>query len=152
MPPPSVVGVRWPDAQGGVTFRDRIVPIYAMTHEAPPSRSSSRYWVPMLGHSFRVLDALRHVDEDLSLQEVTARVRVTKTSAFRILFTLEHLGYVQKHPKTARYRLAPKASDAAEQPAALPSSLGDTLKEIVRSYGSRLIGQRPARTTAASQP
>ena len=58
----------------------------------------SSYWVPILGSAMRILDVFYEADADLTLHEISAKAKVGKTSAFRILFTLDNVGYVEKDP------------------------------------------------------
>src|ERR1700744_3765936 len=52
----------------------------------------SNYWVPILGSAMRILDVFYDADSDLTLHEISAKAKVGKTSAFRILFTLDSVG------------------------------------------------------------
>ena len=47
----------------------------------------------------------------MTLAEVAAATEITKSSAQRMVFTLERLGYVRKHPQTRRYQLTPKVME-----------------------------------------
>lgn len=138
-----------------------------MMENPPVSPLHLRYWVPMLGHSFRVLEAFHGTNDDLSLQEVTVLAKITKTSAFRILFTLQGMGYLEKDPQTARYRLGRRLFEVAGRAAAnrpgggqggapwtppTQGRLGETIKGIMKSYGSRWIGQRVIRASMPFQP
>ncbi len=67
----------------------------------------------MLGHAFRVLETFYDADLELGLQQVTTRTGITKSSAFRILFTLEFLGYVEKSTTTGKYRLGRRILEIA---------------------------------------
>jgi DNA-binding IclR family transcriptional regulator len=78
---------------------------------APMPRS--RYFVPMVGHAFAVLELFFDGEAELGLQQVTASAKVTKSSAFRILLTLESLGYLEKNPETGKFRLGRKLFEAA---------------------------------------
>jgi IclR family transcriptional regulator, KDG regulon repressor len=75
----------------------------------------SRYWVPMVGHTFRALEAFEDASIELSLQEVSTRAGISKSSAYRILFTLENLGYVNKNSSTGKYHLGLKILEAARK-------------------------------------
>jgi len=44
----------------------------------------------------------------MTLADVAAAAGINKSSAQRMVFTLEQLGYVRKHPQTRRYQLAPR--------------------------------------------
>lgn len=71
------------------------------------------YWVPMVANAVRILELFFDAGGDFSLQEINARTSVTKTSAFRILHTLERLGYLYRDPDTGRFCLTPKILRAA---------------------------------------
>lgn len=75
----------------------------------------SPYWVPMVGHSFKVLEAFKDTDAELTLQGITQFGNISKTSAFRILFTLDKLGYVQRDLATGKYRLGLRVTELAQR-------------------------------------
>lgn len=82
-----------------------------MSNEA----ANSRYWIPMVGHTFRALEVIADAHEELSLQEIATRAGVNKSSAFRILFTLEKLGYLNRNPQTGKYQLGLKILESAQK-------------------------------------
>jgi IclR family transcriptional regulator, pca regulon regulatory protein len=47
----------------------------------------------------------------MTLAEVAAATAISKSSAQRMIYTLETLGYVCKHPSTRRYQLTPKVME-----------------------------------------
>jgi DNA-binding IclR family transcriptional regulator len=47
----------------------------------------------------------------MTLADVAEATDITKSSAQRMVFTLEKLGYVRKHPKTRRYQLTPRVME-----------------------------------------
>lgn len=55
-----------------------------------------------------VLRAFNAQRPTMTLQEVAASTQMSKSSAQRMVHTLEQLGYVRKHPKTRRYQLTPR--------------------------------------------
>ncbi len=73
------------------------------------------YWVPMVGNAVRIIEVFFSAGRDLSLQDIHAQTGVAKTSAFRILSTLEHLGYVHKVDDTGRFYLGSKLARAARR-------------------------------------
>jgi IclR family acetate operon transcriptional repressor len=75
--------------------------------------TQSRYWVPMLGSAIRILEVFFDAKAELSLHEVSTASKVGKTSTFRILYTLDKLGYVQRNSSTGRYRLGLRILTAA---------------------------------------
>jgi IclR family acetate operon transcriptional repressor len=75
----------------------------------------SHYWVPILGAAARILDVFYESDSDLTLHQVSTAAKVGKTSAFRILYTLDKLGYVEKVPGSGHYRLGLRIAAAAQK-------------------------------------
>src|SRR5450830_1655258 len=56
----------------------------------------------------RAFDARRRT---MTLAEVAEATAITKSSAQRMIYTLEALGYVKKHATTRRYQLTPKVME-----------------------------------------
>jgi DNA-binding IclR family transcriptional regulator len=54
-----------------------------------------------------VLGSFNAKRRTMTLAEVAAATDITKSSAQRMIYTLEKLGYVRKHPQTRRYQLTP---------------------------------------------
>ncbi|HEY7063207.1 MAG TPA: IclR family transcriptional regulator [Chloroflexota bacterium] len=75
---------------------------------APSAGADSPYWVEALS---RGLDVLRAFDADhpsLSLAELAQRLGWSRTTPYRFVWTLEHLGYLQRDAESRRYRLGPR--------------------------------------------
>ncbi len=96
----------------------------------------SNYWVPMVGHAFRVLEAFQDAGVELGLKDIAARAMISRTSAFRILFTLEKLSYVNKDQATGQYRLALKITEVARK-----ALSGRKLVPLARPYLQQLNRQ-----------
>jgi IclR family transcriptional regulator, acetate operon repressor len=62
-------------------------------NSAKETRSGSKYMVPVVQGTFKVLEELAK-NGPLALNEVTRRTKMSKSTVFRILATLENLGYV----------------------------------------------------------
>lgn len=75
-----------------------------------PTRSGTLY-VGSLEKGFRVLDAFREAPGDLGLTEIAARAGLDKSAAQRFTNTLHQLGYLEKDPRTRRYRPAVRLLD-----------------------------------------
>lgn len=71
--------------------------------------------MPIVGHAFRILDVFCDADASFTLQEIAVLSKVTKSSTFRILYTLENLGYISRDDKGKKYRLGLKLFEAAEK-------------------------------------
>lgn len=67
----------------------------------------------MVGHAFGVLEIFYGADVEFGLRQITAQTGITKSSAFRILFTLEQLRYLVKDAATGKYRLGRRLFEAA---------------------------------------
>lgn len=64
-----------------------------------------KYFSKLIGKALNLLAILRVAPQPLSLNEVTLRIGVAKSSVFRILYTLEVSGYVERDA-AGRYALA----------------------------------------------
>jgi IclR family KDG regulon transcriptional repressor len=98
-----------------------------------PAATRSSYWVPILGSAIKILEVFYGAESDLSLHQVSAKAKVGKTSTFRILYTLDKVGYVEKDPATGRYRLGLKLIAAARKALA-----GGNLVLVARPYMKKL--------------
>lgn len=67
-----------------------------------------RYLVPALIRGLEILQTLSGERRQLSLSEIAAGLRVTRSSAYRLLYTLGHLGFVEYDPETKVYALGPQ--------------------------------------------
>ncbi len=62
-----------------------------------------------LEKGFAVLQAFGAEHPSMNLPEIANAVGITKSTAQRLAFTLESLGYLRKDPQTKRFSLAPKS-------------------------------------------
>ena len=93
--------------------------------------SNGRYLVPVVRSTFRILGELSS-SGSLNLNEITVRTGVPKSTVFRILSTLHHLGYVLRDEGKRTYAISPNLADLANDTAsgealrhtALPHMLG----------------------------
>lgn len=67
-------------------------------------KSVDRYIIPVAAKTLDVLEAFRSQKEELTLQEVIRKTGIAHATAFRILYTLVHRGYLARYDN--RYRLA----------------------------------------------
>lgn len=63
---------------------------------APDSNPRDQYLIKSIVSASRLLEAFRSPSETLPLREIEARSGLTKTRAFRLLYTLERCGMVEK--------------------------------------------------------
>lgn len=71
----------------------------------------SLYRVQVLDRALSILDALAHLREDASLAELAVLVKLHKSSAHRLLMSLERHRMVDRDPQTGRYRLGLRLFD-----------------------------------------
>lgn len=69
----------------------------------------SRYFIEALHRGLAVLEVFSEERPSVSLKEITDAVGLDKSSAFRIAYTLEQLGYLERDPDSKRYRPGLKA-------------------------------------------
>jgi DNA-binding IclR family transcriptional regulator len=67
-----------------------------------------RYLVPALIRGLDILRTLSNDHKKMSLSEVAASLGVTRSSAYRLLYTLSHLGFVDYEGDTKSYALGPE--------------------------------------------
>ncbi len=94
----------------------------------------ARNYVELVEKTLRVLEALSDKpDTGHQLKTLAARAGLVKSSAFRILYTLKELGYVDQSADDGNYRSTPKVLCLAGSAAARPD-----LKTIARPYLARM--------------
>jgi IclR family acetate operon transcriptional repressor len=69
---------------------------------------SERYFSRAIGNALRILELLQQSHKPLALTEISRQARLPKSSAFRILRTLEIAGYLQR-PEIERFSIVPGA-------------------------------------------
>uniref|UniRef100_UPI0031381F46 IclR family transcriptional regulator n=1 Tax=Variovorax sp. YR752 TaxID=1884383 RepID=UPI0031381F46 len=77
----------------------------------PQDDSPSLLFNQSLEKGLAVLCAFSASRRTMTLADVAAATDITKSSAQRMVFTLEKLGYLRKHPKTRRYQLTPRVME-----------------------------------------
>ena len=65
---------------------------------------ASRYVIPVVRNTFQIIEELAQNDA-LTLNEAARRTGIPKSTAFRILATLQHLGVAVRDPEQKTYRL-----------------------------------------------
>jgi DNA-binding IclR family transcriptional regulator len=81
-------------------------PASSMT--ALPDGIDERYLVPALIRGLDILATLSGDQQSLTLSEVAHTLGVTRSSAYRLLYTLSALGYLAYDSNTKSYRLGPQ--------------------------------------------
>jgi DNA-binding IclR family transcriptional regulator len=103
---------------------------------APRGRGrTDKYFSKVIGKALDIIAILRASPQPLSLNELTLRLELVKSSVFRILHTLEVSGYVERD-LAGRYTLS--ADLQASAPGQLRTALVDAampeLKELSREF------------------
>ena len=68
-----------------------------------------RYLVPALMRGLQVLQSLSGETRRLSLSELAEAIGVTRSSAYRLVYTLDHMGFLKSDAQTKTYTLGPQA-------------------------------------------
>ncbi|MFL6438931.1 MAG: IclR family transcriptional regulator [Terriglobales bacterium] len=91
-----------------------------------PKESDDKYVVEAVFKALDVLEVFRD-GEELQLSEISKRVSLNKSRAFRLLYTLCERGYVERAPDGHRYRLGLKLFEHA-------SNLRRDVKQVAQPY------------------
>lgn len=75
------------------------------------SGTDEKYIVPGLKRGLEMLQAFSSECPELSISDLARAVNVSRSSAFRIVHTLEHGGFLEKSAVTKRYRLGYRILD-----------------------------------------
>ncbi len=103
---------------------------------APAARErSDKYFSKVIGKALDIVAILRTTAEPLSLNELTQRLDLTKSSVFRMLHTLEVSGYVERDG-AGRYVVAAdlRAGAPGRVRAALVEHSTSALRELSREF------------------
>jgi len=68
-----------------------------------------RYLVPALVRGLQALQALSGETRRLTLSELAEAIGVTRSSAYRLVYTLDHIGFLKFDAQTKTYALGPQA-------------------------------------------
>jgi DNA-binding IclR family transcriptional regulator len=74
----------------------------------PRNENGFPYRAQVLERSFAILDVLAQSNEDLSLAEMEEKLKLNKSTSYRLLRTLERYHFAQKDFDTGKYRLGSK--------------------------------------------
>jgi len=82
-------------------------------NDLPPSVATApqldeRYVVPALARGLALLECFGSGREELSLVELARGVGMTRSAAYRLVYTLAELGFLVRHPERKSYRLGPR--------------------------------------------
>jgi DNA-binding IclR family transcriptional regulator len=80
----------------------------AIAEASAGTAADERYLVPALVRGLSILSMLSSADSSPTLSEVAASLGVTRSSAYRLLYTLGHLGFVEYDSRAKTYALGPQ--------------------------------------------
>jgi IclR family acetate operon transcriptional repressor len=103
---------------------------------APGGRArADKYFSKVIGKALDIIAILRASGQPLSLNELTLRLELAKSSVFRILHTLEVSGYIERDA-AGRYTVAAdlRAWAPGQLRAALVAAATPALKELSREF------------------
>ncbi|QIB08024.1 IclR family transcriptional regulator [Pseudomonas fluorescens] len=93
-----------------------------------------------------VLRAFNASRRTMNLADIAQAAEINKSSAQRMIHTLEELGYVRKHPQTKRFQLTPKVMEIGYNYLA-----ADTLVDVANPFLAELA-QATGETTNLTEP
>jgi IclR family pca regulon transcriptional regulator len=96
----------------------------------------SHYFVSALARGLQLLEVFSRQSPCLSLTEIATAAGLDKSTAFRFLYTLEHLGYLRRDPETRLYRLDLKLLELGAT-----ALSGLTMVQIAQPYLKALSGR-----------
>ena len=107
------------------------------------TKAADRYIIPVAAKTLDVLEAFRSPNDELTLQEVIRKTGIAHATAFRILYTLVHRGYLTRsdnHYRLATVRRKPKIGYASlSGDVAISAAIGDSLRKAVASMALDLV-------------
>ncbi|CAE6964779.1 IclR family transcriptional regulator [Ectopseudomonas khazarica] len=110
------------------------------------SESENSLFNQSLEKGLAVLRAFNARRRTMNLAEVAEAAEINKSSAQRMIHTLEALGYVRKHPQTKRFQLTPRVMEIGYNYLA-----ADTLVDVANPFLAELA-QTTGETTNLTEP
>ncbi len=68
-------------------------------------KDGERYIVPALRRGLQILEMFAGTRRVITVPEITATLRISRATAFRLAYTLEALGYIERLPNANAFRL-----------------------------------------------
>jgi IclR family transcriptional regulator, KDG regulon repressor len=95
----------------------------------------NRSFLKVVAKTFAVVEALAETKAGAGVTELSRKLNQPKATVFRVLYTLQELGYVQKLPSTESYRLTDQLEGLAG------GRIKVALKRAARPAMERLLGR-----------
>lgn len=73
--------------------------------ERPTIQDGDRYVVPALRRGLQILEMFSGNDRVITVPEITQKLRISRATAFRLAYTLEGMGYIERLPRANAFRL-----------------------------------------------
>ena len=99
---------------------------------------AQRYQVPAIKRAFAVIELLSRQERGLTISEIQRQLGLPLSSAATIVYTLQDLGYVERHQETSSYHLSVKffgVGRRAVERLDLVTQCHHLLEEAVRESG-----------------
>ena len=104
--------------------------------QRPSKPLSDRYRIHVIDRAAQILDSFGFDHQELSVSEIGAKTGLHRSTAHRILMTLEYNDLIKQNPDTGKYHLGIKLFKLGHQAV---SQLN--LREICRPFLSRLMNE-----------
>lgn len=98
-------------------------------------QTANRGFLKVVAKTLRIMEAMGSSGTESRLTDLSKSLKMPKATVFRILFTLESLGYVQQDQSTGMYRLTEKAGWFHRDQS------WDTLRSVARPFMERLLSR-----------
>ena len=82
-----------------------------MTDSEQAGEQQDRYIVPGLVRGLSILRIFSNEHQELSIAEIARKINTTRSTAFRLVYTLESLGFLQRANSSKQYRIGSRVLD-----------------------------------------
>jgi IclR family transcriptional regulator, KDG regulon repressor len=96
---------------------------------------ANRSFLKVVAKTFAVVDALAQTESGARITELSRKLKQPKATVFRILFTLQKLGYTEKNQSTEAYQLTDQMEVFTRH------GIRRTLRRTARPFLERLLGR-----------
>ncbi|MGR3316464.1 IclR family transcriptional regulator [Roseovarius indicus] len=83
--------------------------------EQKDDKVDERYIVPGLARGLAILHLFSRENPELTLSELADGLGLSRSAAYRLVFTLDHLGYIARNPSNRRFHLTSKVLTLGHQ-------------------------------------
>lgn len=97
--------------------------------------AANRSFLKVVAKTFAIIDALAQTESGAGVTELSRKLKHPKATVFRILFTLQRLGYAKKNDSTEAYQLTDQVEVFTRH------GIRRTLRRAARPFLERLLGR-----------